>query len=183
MAAGKLDRATIVAAALAILRERGLAAVSFRNLAAAVDAQGPSLYRHIGHKRDLYGLMSEQIFRQCLARIPECTDWRDWLRQFALVLWREQHETRDIRPLIMGQYLTVSALREFTDFAVRELTALGLDAATAFHAQSSVQALVTGWTMLDYHSEALAFEPQASFIRSLEALLRGWDKSPGRGAR
>lgn len=179
MAAGKLDRDRIVAAALAILRKRGLAAVSFRNLAAAVGAQGPSLYRHIGHKRDLYGLMSEQIFRQCLARIPECSDWRDWLRQFALVLWREQHEIADIRPLIMGRYMTPKALREFTDFAVDHLTRLGLDSATAFHAQSSVQALVTGWTMLDYHSEALEFEPEASFVQSLEALLRGWDGSHG----
>ena len=45
--------------------------MSLRNVAAAVGARAPSLYWHVKNKEALFGLMCEQIFRECLAEVPE----------------------------------------------------------------------------------------------------------------
>jgi TetR/AcrR family tetracycline transcriptional repressor len=175
MAPARLDRSLIVSAALKILAERGLAAVSLRNVAAAVGARAPSLYWHVKNKEALFGLMCEQIFRECLAEVPESRDWREWLRNYGIVIWRKQCEVRDIRPLMQQSKMEPEVLRGFTIHMMSELTRLGIDPAIAFDAQRSVSTLVTGWTMLLNDPVLIDMKPEPSFVRSLEALIRGWD--------
>ncbi|HEY7806402.1 MAG TPA: TetR family transcriptional regulator [Croceibacterium sp.] len=180
MAPSRLDRSSIVAAALNILTERGLAAVSLRNVAAAVGARAPSLYWHVKNKEALFGLMCEQIFRECLAQVPESRDWRQWLRNYGIVIWRKQREIRDIRLLMLQSRMEPEVLRAFTMYMMGELTRLGIDPVLAFDAQRSVSTLVTGWTMLPNDPVLGDMQPEPSFIRSLEALIRGWDAEAGR---
>ena len=175
MAPPRLDRSSIVEAALEILKERGLAAVSLRNVAAVVGARAPSLYWHVRNKEALFGLMCEQIFRECLAEVPDSHDWREWLRNYGIVIWRKQREIRDIRLLMLQSRMEPDVLRAFTMHMVGELTRLGIDPAVAFDAQRSVSTLVTGWTMLPNDPVLAEMQPEPSFVRSLEALIRGWD--------
>ena len=149
--------------------------MSLRNVAAAVDARAPSLYWRVANKEALFGLMSEQIFRECLAQVPEARDWREWLRNYGIVIWRKQQQVRDIRLLMLQSKMAPDVLRAFSMQIVNEITRLGIDPAIAFDAQRSVSTLVTGWTMLPNDPILAEMPPEPSFMRSLEALIRGWD--------
>ncbi len=177
MASRNLDRDTIVSAALDILVERGLEAVSLRNVAAAVGARAPSLYWHIADKAALFGFMSEAIFRQCLDRVPPSEDWHEWLRGLGKTVWQTQRQTRDVHQLMMQSRMDVETLTGFTARMVGELTARGLDPALAFEAQKSVMALVTGWTMMPNDPAFRDSSPERSFLQCLDAVIRGWDQA------
>ena len=63
------DRSTVttdavVAAALELLGEGGLEAVSFRRIAAKLGVSGPTLYWHVDSKRKLMDLMAEELVRR-----------------------------------------------------------------------------------------------------------------------
>jgi TetR/AcrR family tetracycline transcriptional repressor len=181
MASRNLDRDIIVRAALGILAERGLEAVSLRNVAAAVGARAPSLYWHVADKGALFGLMSEAIFRQCLDSVPPSEDWRQWLRGLGETVWQTQRRTRDVHQLMMQSRMEVETLAGFTARMVGELTERGLDPGLAFEAQKSVMALVTGWTMMPNDPAFRDSPPEQSFLHCLDAVIRGWDepRAPG----
>src|SRR5688500_10129774 len=105
MALASLDRDMIVAAALKILAEKGIAAVSLRNVASEVGVRAPSLYWHVPSKLALFGYMSESIFRQCLDSVPSTTDWREWLKALGVRVWHVQRTTRDVHLLMMQSYM------------------------------------------------------------------------------
>src|SRR5215470_12470711 len=78
----------IVATALTLLREGGLKAVTMRNVGTRLGIAAPSLYWHVESKDALHRLMSQAIFDRCLDSVPRSRDWRQWLRDFGLNLWR-----------------------------------------------------------------------------------------------
>lgn len=177
MASRNLDRETIVKTALGILAEHGLHAVSLRNVAAAVGARAPSLYWHVASKPELLGLMCESIFRTCLDRLPSDGTWQDWLRALGTQVWQSQRQTRDMHQLMMLSRIPVATLQGFTERMVAELIERGLTADTAFEAQKSVLALVTGWTMMPNDPAFRDNPPEQSFLQCLDAVIRGWEPS------
>ena len=181
MASRNLDRDTIVRAALGILAERGLVAVSLRNVAAAVGARAPSLYWHVPDKAALFGLMSEAIFRKCLDQVASSDDWREWLRSLGTTVWNMQRQTPDVHQLMMQSTMDADVLRGFTARMVAELTARGLAPAVAFEAQKSVLALSTGWTMMPNDPAFRESPPEESFLHCLDAVIRGWEQAGGAG--
>ncbi|MZD06170.1 TetR family transcriptional regulator [Streptomyces sp. SID5785] len=82
-----LDRARIVAAAVALADEGGLAAVSLRKVAARLEVGPMRLYGHIGTKDELFDLMVDEVQAEMLPE-RQPADWRDALRGHA-------HRTRD----------------------------------------------------------------------------------------
>ncbi|THA59461.1 TetR/AcrR family transcriptional regulator [Streptomyces sp. A0958] len=77
-----LDRERIVAAAIALADEGGLAAVSLRKVAARLDAGPMRLYRYISTKEELFDLMVDEV--QAEIRPEERPgDWREALRGLA----------------------------------------------------------------------------------------------------
>ena len=177
MASRNLDRDIIVKSALGILAEHGLQAVSLRNVAAAVGVRAPSLYWHVASKPDLLGLMSEAIFRSCLDRIPALETWQEWLRALGTQVWHMQRQTRDLHQLMMQSRMPPETLQGFTQKMVAELTARGLPEVSAFEAQKSVLALVTGWTMMPNDPAFRDNPPEQSFLHCLDAVIRGWEPS------
>lgn len=169
MSHSKLDRPAIVEEALALLGEEGLADVSLRKIAARLSVTVSSLYWHIRDRDALLALMCETVFRDCLTRTAEADDWAGWLRNFALVLWDKQVTLRDCQKLII-----VSTLDEVTRQALRQAVAdrlrvYGIGTEQGRLMQMSIQALVTGWSMLDASAEA-----KRDFEVALSALLAGW---------
>lgn len=77
-----LDKQQIVAAAIALADEGGLAEVSLRKVAARLGAGPMRLYRYISSKEDLLDLMVDEIQVEILAG-QQHRDWRDGLRAYA----------------------------------------------------------------------------------------------------
>ena len=168
----------IVSEALALLAEEGLEKVTLRKLAARLDVQAMSLYWHIENKDELYRRMSNAVFTDCLNSIPECSCWQTWLKAFGLELWRAQHEVRDAARLIFGAKQSGQALGELASQIIAPLLALGIGADDAMKMQSSVQAMVTGWTGFDqsFGEELEQIIPvKATMEDSLDALIAGWE--------
>ncbi|RKF21240.1 TetR family transcriptional regulator [Altericroceibacterium spongiae] len=148
MSFSKLSADLIIAEAIQLLQEEGLSGVSLRKVAKRLDASVSSLYWHVKDREALYTLMSGRIFRKCVEEVPACSNWEDWLKAFGMSLWQAQVDIPDIQKLILQarpDNETLSALR--MDL-IGQLTRLGADADQAAFAQTSVQALVTGWTTL-----------------------------------
>src|SRR6478735_6060761 len=82
-----LDRERIVEAAIALADGGGLDEVSFRKVAARLNAGTTRLYGYVSTKQDLFDLMLDEVYAEILP--PERpADWREALRTLA-------HRTRD----------------------------------------------------------------------------------------
>ena len=176
MAVSQIDRNAIVEAAITILADQGLDAVSFRNVARAVGVKAPSLYWHVKGKRELLGHMSERLVRSMLADVPPASRWQDWLRNLAITSYRHQQRTRDIRRLIIEGRMDPAVLAEFSATFCNGLVARGFDSAQAFDAQRSGMTLATGWTMMPVDPNYPDETPEPSFLRSLDVVIAGWEQ-------
>ncbi len=78
-----LSRDKVVDAALGILRDHGLAALSMRQVASALDVQPSALYWHVESKQELLALLAERILSSAGDAGPELSG-RELLRRQAL---------------------------------------------------------------------------------------------------
>ena len=86
MAEENLDRDTVLAAGLTLLREVGMSGLTMRKLAAALDVKAPTLYWHFASKRVLLDALAEAIAVRGMASVatPESGEpWWDWLARRA----------------------------------------------------------------------------------------------------
>lgn len=80
----RLDRQTIVAAALELAETPGVTAVSFRELGAHLGVDPTAVYRHFRSKDELNAALLEELTARALARVTASPDdWRERLRQLA----------------------------------------------------------------------------------------------------
>ncbi|MFE9180211.1 TetR/AcrR family transcriptional regulator [Streptomyces sp. NPDC007126] len=137
-----LDRERIVAAAVALADEGGLAAVSLRKVAARLDAGPMRLYGYISTKDELFDLMVDAVYAEILPG-ERPGDWREALRSLAHGTRRAalRHEwLADLlggRPALGPNGLAVS---EATLAALDGLT----DVDTVMRAVETVSAYFTG---------------------------------------
>jgi TetR/AcrR family tetracycline transcriptional repressor len=100
-----VTRAAIVEAALALLAEGGLEAVSFRRIAKALGVSGPTLYWHVENKRQLMDLMAEELVRRhgrAHAGPEPGQPWWEWLRADARRMFTALIATRDAPRVLAG---------------------------------------------------------------------------------
>ena len=82
MISPRLSRENIVAIAIEIADEEGLAAVTLRGIAARLAVHVTSLYHHVPTKEAVIGGMVNALLAE--ARLPAGRiGWEDWVRQFA----------------------------------------------------------------------------------------------------
>ena len=100
-----VTRDAVVDAALALLAEGGLEAVSFRRIAARLHVSGPTLYWHVDNKRQLMDLMAEELVRRAgrAYSVPEPGQpWWEWLRADAQRMFDALVATRDAPRVLAG---------------------------------------------------------------------------------
>jgi AcrR family transcriptional regulator len=91
-----LSRDRIVAAALALIDQEGLAALSTRRLAAELGVSGPSLYNHFATKEAILDAAADTVITQVdLSMFGDGRDWRqallDWGRSYRAALTDHPH--------------------------------------------------------------------------------------------
>ncbi|MFD2079871.1 TetR/AcrR family transcriptional regulator, tetracycline repressor protein [Actinopolymorpha cephalotaxi] len=98
----RIDRAAIVSAAIEVLDERGLDALSLRTIAARLGVRQPALYRHVDSKVDLLAdVAAEVLDRWHTDRLPRDQEpWQDFLVRNARSLRRAMLSVRDGARLI-----------------------------------------------------------------------------------
>jgi AcrR family transcriptional regulator len=150
-----LTRERIIEAALRLMDEEGLEAVSMRRVAREVGVEAMSLYHHIEDKEDLLDGVCERVMAGF--DLPDATgDWAGDCRHAARA-WRRLLKAH---PNVMrlfaerrGPVRSVESMRP-TEYALRLLRAGGLsdrDAAQAFHAFGGY---IQGFVMMELGSIA-----------------------------
>ncbi|WP_427885003.1 TetR/AcrR family transcriptional regulator C-terminal domain-containing protein [Kribbella sp. GL6] len=93
----RTDRAAIVAAAIAVLDERGLDKLSLHAIAARLGVRQPALYHHFEDKNALLSAVAAEVLeRGHTDRLPEPgEDWRAFLTRNAHSLRRAMLSVRD----------------------------------------------------------------------------------------
>jgi TetR/AcrR family tetracycline transcriptional repressor len=158
----RLHRDDVLQAALQLLNEVGIDALSTRRLAERLGVQSPTLYWHFKSKGALLDAMSAAVMRQSRAPItpgPD-DDWRDWLladgRSFrrALLAWRDGARLHaGTRP--------GPAQRDAIEARLRLLCAAGFEPGPATLLLMSVGRFVVGWVLEEQSGQATDAPPSA----------------------
>ncbi|SDS68888.1 TetR/AcrR family transcriptional regulator C-terminal domain-containing protein [Microlunatus soli] len=120
-----LDREQITAAAVELLDEVGLEAISTRRLAAALGVRAPTLYWHVRNKDELLDLVAEAICADAFA-IDETAPWREQLTSGLHQFRRLVSSHRDAATLLRRRPPTGPHRLRHIETTMRILSAAGL---------------------------------------------------------
>jgi TetR/AcrR family transcriptional regulator, tetracycline repressor protein len=142
--------AAIVAAALAVLDDGGIDAVTVRAVAARLGVQAPSLYYHVRSKQQLLDEMGTEIQRQVVAALSAREPgehWTDDLTAYAHALRTAYLAHRDGARTFSGTLITDAEVLRAPEAWFRRWVADGVDADAAFDAFEAVTAFVVGFVI------------------------------------
>ena len=128
---GELSRDAIVAAAVQLADDEGLAAVSMRAVAARVSVAPMSIYRHVAGKQELVRAMYERALGEY--RLPDIVpkSWRAQLEIAARSEWRMLCAHPWLARVVnLTRPQATPAALAFADWVMRALDELGFDGGT-----------------------------------------------------
>jgi TetR/AcrR family transcriptional regulator, tetracycline repressor protein len=150
-----VTREAVVDAALALLADGGLEAVSFRRIAARLGVAGPTLYWHVESKRQLMDLMAEELLRRAgvdHAGPAGGQPWWEWLRDDARRMSDALVATRDAPRVLAGNRPGRDSLASI-ERALGVLVGAGLAPGEAQHALFAIGSYVIG-SAIEWQAEA-----------------------------
>ena len=145
-------RGEIVGAALELLENGGLEALSLRRVAQALRMHAPGLYWYIEDKQELIDLMAKAIVEEALAddHGPADGGWEPWLTELAVRMRRAMLSRRDGARVLAGAYLfRTNAITGMMETAVRVMEDAGYDRDMAFHGALTVLRYTMGIALDD----------------------------------
>lgn len=145
-----ITRERIVAAALELLDEKGMDALTVRALASRLQVKAPALYWHVRDKQELLDEMSTFVMRRvtdALSSIASGADWRDDLAAYARALRAEYLRHRDGARIFSGTRFSDPEVVKAKEAWLARLTAAGFALAEADDALDLVTAYVVGFVI------------------------------------
>ena len=124
-----LNQQQVVAAALDLLDDVGLDALSLRTLATRLGVRAPTLYWHIGSKAELLDALADAIMDEALQATPVCDPvdgWAEWLLTALVQLRRAMLRHRDGARVISGARLSLRR-GDFSELAMSTLVDHGIE--------------------------------------------------------
>jgi TetR/AcrR family tetracycline transcriptional repressor len=167
-----ITRERIVAAALDLLDDKGMDALTVRALAARLDVRAPALYWHVRNKQELLDEMATEVMRRVtgtLAAIPPGADWRADLAAYARVLRSEYLLHRDGARIFSGTRITDPGVVRMKEPWFERWTASGWKVADADDAVDLVTAFVVGFVIEE--QERRQADPTRYSVAQREAWL------------
>lgn len=136
----------MLAAAVDVADQGGVAAVTMRNVARELGVEAMSLYHHVANKEDILDGIINLVFGQIEVPQPE-VDWRT-------AMWRRAASARDV----LGRHAWALGLMESRrnpgpatlrhhDAVIGSLRAAGLTIAMAAHAYSLLDSYIYGFVL------------------------------------
>lgn len=172
-----LDRDRIVAAAVRLLDDGGLARFSMRRLAAELDVSPMSVYWYVDNKDDLLEMALDAVSGEIRLPGPEAGgDWRQDVRRLA-VEYRRVLAAHPWAPRLMGEYLNVGPnSAAFSRTALRVMERSGLPRTLAPAALSAVTLFALGFGTIEGRATELGREAgmtQDQLFRAVADSLAG----------
>jgi AcrR family transcriptional regulator len=170
----RLSRERIVTAALRIMDDEGLEAVTMRRVAHELGVEAMSLYHHVGDKDELLDGICEQVMADF--EFPSLTgEWAEDCRAGARAWRRLMQRHPEVIELFARQRGPVSSVESMrpSEFALRLLRESGLpdrDVAQAFHA---IGGYIQGFVEMERGS--IAGGTDAAHVKAHQALAESLD--------
>ncbi|XRQ09541.1 TetR/AcrR family transcriptional regulator C-terminal domain-containing protein [Actinomadura welshii] len=145
-----ITRERIVAAALELLNDQGMDALTVRALAARLNVGAPALYWHVRNKQELLDEMSTVVMRrviEAVSAIPQSGRWRDDVAAYARVLRAEYLRHRDGARTFSGTRLVDPGPVKAKESWLARLTDAGFTLTEADDALDLVTAFVVGFVI------------------------------------
>ncbi|MEV4291116.1 TetR/AcrR family transcriptional regulator C-terminal domain-containing protein [Nonomuraea bangladeshensis] len=145
-----INKERIVAAALELLDEKGMDALTVRALAARLDVQAPALYWHVRNKQELLDEMSTFVMRRvtdALSEIPPGAGWRANLADYGRILRMEYLRHRDGARIFSGTRLSDPDVVKAKETWLARFVAAGFTLVDADDAIDVVTAFVVGFVI------------------------------------
>lgn len=172
-----LTKETIVSTAIRLLKQDGLDALSLRKLAAELNVSAPTLYWHIGSKRELLDLVAEELMRLQenvqLDEPPPGQPWWEWLRLRAEAMFEAMIETRDAPRVVAGNRPSVESLLRI-DRVLATLIDAGLPPGDAQQVLFAIGSYVIG-SATEWQGEAARAAEGVAMDPGLVAAIRSGD--------
>lgn len=170
-----LTRERIVAAALEVLDEGGIEAVTLRAVAARLDVRAPALYWHVSNKQQLLDEMGTEIQRRVLARVGEVAadaPGRGGLATYARALRAEYLAHRDGARTFSGTRLTDAEILRAQEPWLNGWVAAGLTLDDAMDAAEIVTAYVVGFVIEEQErAQSAASDPDRYSVAARDAAV------------
>ncbi|CAN5447952.1 hypothetical protein BH09PSE4_BH09PSE4_08700 [soil metagenome] len=174
----KLTRDMIVLAALDVLDERGLDAVSLRAVAARLSVQAPALYWHVRSKAELLSHMAASFYSEAARAELTASGWGNRLATYARIL-RQVLLTHPDAARLCALAAPLADPHETALRLAAPLVEAGLDSHRAVACQACAIAYTVGWVLYE-QSQAMhdhlarMIDFSASFEMGLAAMIRGF---------
>ena len=138
----------IVAAALRLLDEDGVASLTTRRLATAMGIHQPTIYRRVADRDELLGLVADAIMAEAEPADRSALGWRDWLHETGMRVRRAWWAHPHAAPLLHygGPH---PAITRFLDDVVAVLRSAGLEGPVLVASAQAYLGYVLGSVMLD----------------------------------
>src|SRR5262245_41685482 len=150
MSRGNLNRERVVKAALELIDEEGLDALSMRRLGRKLGVEGMALYTYVDSKEDLLDAVGEHVLSALdVADVP-AEDWRGRIRALVHAWSKLQLRHPNAFPLIYRARPWTSLDFEVLEETFDALAAAGLDPAQAALAYSSMIGALDGMLFAGY---------------------------------
>jgi TetR/AcrR family transcriptional regulator, tetracycline repressor protein len=153
-----LDQAQVVRAALALLDEVGLDALTMRRLAERLGVKAASLYRHVRNKDELLVLLGDEISGE-IPLVQPSGSWRDQFTQVAWNVRRGLAAHRDAARVLASTAPFGPRRLQHIETVLRILRAAGLSARDAAHAAYHCNNLITEFAADEARFAAFAAAP------------------------
>lgn len=152
-----VSRADVVRAAVRVLDEVGLEALTMRRVAAELGVSPPTLHWHVRDKRELLDLMAEAILAETISADlasgpPPGRPWWEWLRAVAVAQFDALLAHRDAALVVAGNRPTAAALPQI-ERAIGVLVGVGFAPAEAMQVLFTLGAYVGG-SAVEWQAEA-----------------------------
>ncbi len=174
-----LDATTITREALDLLRQQGLAGVTFRNLTTRLGVKAPAIYWRFADKQQLLDAMAEAILREHfadLAPYPGGQPWQDWLTALLHRLRSALLAYPDGGRVVTGARPPAApTLARIAEYALGALVAEGLDLPAAANVVFTAIHFTFGRVIEEQESpDAAGMDPQtaAEFARDFPTITR-----------
>ncbi|MFI1394368.1 TetR/AcrR family transcriptional regulator C-terminal domain-containing protein [Streptomyces sp. NPDC020681] len=149
-----LSRERIVAAALRIVDDEGVTALSMRRIAATLGVQAMSLYNHVGGKDDVLDGITEFIttdIQLSMTRKPD-GDWEDGIRSLSYAFRQASLRHPRACELVLVHHLSSPSALVIIDCSLAVLLEHGFEEAAAVHALRLLIAFQIGSLLRQFHS-------------------------------
>jgi TetR/AcrR family transcriptional regulator, tetracycline repressor protein len=150
-----VSQESIVDTGLRLLDDHGLAGVSLRRIARELGVQAPTLYWHVGNKRQLLDLMAERLITRVRpdgGGPGKGEPWWGWLSRHTQETYELMTAHRDSHLVIAGNRPTPASLPQI-ESALEVLTTVGFTPGEAQQLLFTLGAYVGG-SVLEWHAEA-----------------------------